>query len=115
MKPFKDYELRNVLGNQYKAINEKIDKLSNEEVMANDLDVLTDNLYQEFYIEPVTVEEEDFEKRSIVQGKIRKYIDPFFRTEYDKEYVDVDGIIASFFIRILARMICLSAGLQHFH
>lgn len=97
MKPFKDYELRNVLGNQYKAINEKIDKLSNEEVMANDLDVLTDNLYQEFYIEPVTVEEEDFEKRSIAQGKIRKYIDPFFRTAYDKEYVDVDGIIASFF------------------
>ncbi len=97
MKPFGDYELRNILGNQYKAINEKIEKLSNEEVMANDQEVLTENLYQEFYIEPITVEEEDFEKRSIVQGKIRKYLDPFFRTMYEKEYVDVDGIIASFY------------------
>ena len=97
MEPFRDYELRNVLGNQYKAIYEKIEKFSNEEIMANDLEVLTENLYQEFYIEPVTVEAEDLQKRSVVQGKIRKYIDPFFRTAYNKEYVDVDGIIASFF------------------
>ncbi len=97
MKPFRDYELRNVLGKQYNAINERIDKFSNEEIIANDLEILTENLYQEYLIEPIIVGEEDFSKRSIVQGKIRRYIEPVFRTMYEKEYVDVDGIIANFY------------------
>lgn len=97
MKPFRDYELRSVLGNQYDAINKKIESFSNEEVMANDIEVLIENLYQEYFIEPIKIYDEEFEKRSIVQGKIRKYIEPFFRTMYEKEYVDVDGIIASFY------------------
>lgn len=97
MKPFRDYELRSVLGNKYDAINKKIESFSNEEVMANDIEVLIENLYQEYFIEPIKIYDEEFEKRSIVQGKIRKYIDSFFRTMYEKEYVDVDGIIASFY------------------
>ncbi len=97
MKPFRDYELRCVLGSQYDAINKKIESFSNEEVMANDIEVLIENLYQEYFIEPIKIYDEEFEKRSIVQGKIRKYIEPFFRTMYEKEYVDVDGIIASFY------------------
>ena len=79
MKPFRDYDLRQVIANQWAAVNKKIDTMSNEEIMANDLDVLAENIYQEFFIEPVTIFEEDFSKRSIKQGKIQKYIDPFFR------------------------------------
>ncbi len=97
MRPFRDNELRNVLANQYKNINKKIDDFSNEEVMANDLEILTENLYQEFYVDPITVDEEELGKRSIVQGKIKKYVDPIFRFENEKEYVDVDGIIARFY------------------
>lgn len=97
MKPFQDYDLRQVIANQWAAVNKKIDTMSNEEIMANDLDVLAENIYQEFFIEPVTIFEEDFSKRSIKQGKIQKYIDPFFRDYSDCEYVEVDGVIAEFY------------------
>ena len=97
MKPFQDYELRKVIANQWAAVHKKIDNLSNEEIMANDLDILAENIYQEFFIEPVTIYEEDFSKRSVKQGKIMKYVDPFFRDYSGKEYVEVDGIIASFY------------------
>ena len=97
MKPFRDYDLRQVIANQWATVNKKIDTMSNEEIMANDLDVLAENIYQEFFIEPVTIFEEDFSKRSIKQGKIQKYIDPFFRDYSDREYVEVDGVIAEFY------------------
>ena len=96
MKPFRDYDLSAVIHNQLEAAHTKIDNMSNEEIMANNLEVLAENIYQEFFIEPITLFDEDFSKRSIQQGKIQKYIDPFFRIESDKEYVEVDGIIASF-------------------
>ena len=97
MEPFRDYDLRQVIANQWAAVNKKIDTMSNEEIMANDLDVLTENIYQQFFIEPVTIFEEDFSKRSIKQGKIQKYIDPFFRDYSDREYIEVDGVIAEFY------------------
>lgn len=97
MKPFRDHDLNSVIANQWAAVHRKIDSMSNEEIVANNLEVLADNLYQEFFIEPVMIYEEDFSKRSIKQGKIKKYIEPFFRDMYEKEYVEVDGIIASFY------------------
>lgn len=97
MKPFRDYELSKVIANQWAAVHKKIDNLSNEEIMANNLDILAENIYQEFFIEPVTIYEEDFSKRSVKQGKIMKYVAPFFRDYSGKEYVEVDGIIASFY------------------
>lgn len=96
MKPYRDYDLSAVIHNQLEAAHTKIDNMSNEEITANNLEVLAENIYQEFFIEPITLFDEDFSKRSIQQGKIQKYIDPFFRIESDKEYVEVDGIIASF-------------------
>lgn len=97
MKPFRDYELSDVLTNQWSAVSRKIDSLTNEEIMANDLDVLADNIYEEFFIEPVKIQEEDFSKRSIRQGRIKKYIEPIFRSPYDnREYVDMDGVIGLF-------------------
>ena len=97
MKPFQEYDLSKVITKQWAVIRKKIDTMSNEEIMANDLDILAENFYQEFYIEPVTVFEEDVSKRSIGQGKIQKYVDPFFRDFYQNEYIEVDGIIAKFY------------------
>ena len=96
MKPFSDYDLSQVIAGQWQAVNKKIDTMSNEEIMANDLEILAENIYQEFFIETVQIYEEDFSKRSIKQGKIQKYIDPFFRDYSGREYVEVDGIIATF-------------------
>ena len=97
MKPFRDYDLRQVIKNLWAEVKKKIDTMSNEEIMANDLDVLVGNIYQEFFIEPVTIFEEDFSKRSIKQGKIQKYIDPFLQDYSDCEYDEVDGVIAEFY------------------
>ena len=97
MKPFRDYDLSKVIANQWASVKSKIDSMSNEEIMANDLEVLAENMYQEFFIEPVTIFEEDFSQRSIKQGKIQKYIDPFFRDYSGREYVEIDGVIAEFY------------------
>ena len=65
MKPFRDFELSQVISNQWAAVHKKIDSMSNEVIMANDIDDLAENVYQEFFIEPVTIYDEDFfqEKR----------------------------------------------------
>ena len=97
MKPFQDYNLSNVIANKWTDVNKKIDAISNEEIMANDLDVLAENIFQEFFIEPVTIFEEDFSKRSVRQGKIQIFIDPLFRLYSGREYDEVDGVIAEFF------------------
>lgn len=97
MKPFRDHELRDIVENQWANVLNRIDSMPNEEIMANDLDILADNIYQEFFIEPVEIFDEDFSRRSIKQGKIKRYIDPFFRDYSNKEYVYVDGVIGDFY------------------
>ena len=39
--------------------------------MANDLENLANNLYEEFHIEPVKIMDEEFSKRHIGQAKIK--------------------------------------------
>lgn len=97
MKPFQDYDISEVVANQWELVHNKIDTMSNEEIMANDLDILSENIYQQFFIEPVTIFEEDLSKRTIEQGKIRKYVEHVFSRYSDLEYVEVDGIIAVFY------------------
>ena len=96
MKPFSDYDLSQIIANQWLKVHKKIDSLTNEEIMGNELAILAENIYQEFYIAPVSILEEDFSKRSIRQGKIQRYVDPFLRDYYGKEYVEIDGVRATF-------------------
>jgi len=97
MKLFRDYELRSVLTEHLNKAYGKIDSLTNEEIMANNLDILADNFFEEFYIEHIEIGEEDFSKRSIEQGKIKRYLDPFFAEVTRGSYVYEDGIIAVFY------------------
>lgn len=97
MKPFWDCDLSRVIAKQKEDAQKKIDSMSNEEIMANDLSILAENIYQEFFIEPVEIFEEDFSKRDIKQGKVRRFIEPFLRGYEEKEYVDIDGVIATFY------------------
>ncbi len=97
MQPFHDYRLRDVLEDKRAEIRKKIDGMSNEVIMANDLEILAENIYQEFFIEPVTVFEEDFGRRRIVQKKIIKYIEPFLRDYNGHEYVELDGVATYFY------------------
>ena len=45
MKPFRDHELRDIIDNQWARVLDRIDTMPNEEIMANDLDILADNIY----------------------------------------------------------------------
>ena len=60
MQPFNDWDLAIVLGANKQEMVKKIDAFKNEEIMANDLEVLASNLYEEFRIEPVEIMDEDF-------------------------------------------------------
>lgn len=97
MYPFNDFELRAVIANQHKKLSEWIEKYTNDEIMANDLDLLADNCYEKFYIEPVVIGEEEFKKRSIEQSKIRQERDRIFRNMDGQDFVDVDGITMRFY------------------
>ena len=97
MQPFKDMDLGMVLSANIQKMVAKVDSFKNEEIMANDLEILASNLYEEFRIEPVEITDEEFDKRHIEQAKIKKRIDPFFRDYYEKEYVEVDGVIMTFY------------------
>ena len=97
MKPFMGRDLSAVLDNLKKKLEAKVDSYSNEEIMANNLELLASNLYEEFYIEPVIIREEDLSRRSVEQGKVRRLADPFFRNVPRKEYIEVDGVIMTFY------------------
>jgi len=97
MRPFHDYDLSKVIQNQTSKLCEQIEKYSNDEIMANDLNLLADNCYEQFFIEPIDICEEEFDKRSIVQRKIKRRVDPFWRDVRGQEYVLVDGLSLTFF------------------
>lgn len=97
MKPFRDALLGDYLAQISRRIYKKIESLTNEEIMSNDLDILANNIYEEFYVLPITLMDEDTDKRSIKQKKVTKYIEPFFRDFSGREYIEVDGVRASFY------------------
>ena len=70
MQPFKDMDLGMVLSANIQKMVAKVDSFKNEEIMANDLEILASNLYEEFRIEPVEITDEEFDKRHIEQAKI---------------------------------------------
>lgn len=97
MKPFYEFELSDVIKTQWEKVKDKIDRFTNEVIMANDVEVLAENIYQEFYIEPITLYDEDFSKRTVKQQKIKRRVDPFIRVYYENDYVIVDGVSISFY------------------
>jgi hypothetical protein len=55
MRPFHDYNLNKIIQNQSSNLREQIEKYSNDEIMANDLNILADNCYEQYFIEPVII------------------------------------------------------------
>lgn len=96
MKPFGEINLGDFLRDRSEKMKKAIALLSNEEIMANDLALLVGNFYEQFFMQPVTIAEEDFSQRVIVQSNIKKRIDPLFRDVYHKEYIEVDGVVMTF-------------------
>ena len=97
MKPFCDIDLGRALMAGKEKMKAKIDSFTNDEIMANDIELLADNMYEEFYIQPVVIHDEDLTRRKVSQSKIRRYVDSHFREIYGREYIDVDGFEMSFY------------------
>jgi len=97
MRPFRDIDLGMSLNLNKQKMAAKVDSFKNEEIMANDLEILSSNLYGEFRIEPVEIMDEEFSKRHIGQAKVKKRIDPFLQDFYGKEYTEVDGVVMVFY------------------
>ena len=98
MRPFEDKLLSDYLDSRARKINDYIENwVSNDVIMGNDLDILADNIYEQFYVLPIVLYEEDISRRMIKQKKVREYSAPYFRNITGREYVDVDGFCASFY------------------
>lgn len=97
MRSLRNIDLEVSLNSDKQKMAAKVDSFKNEEIMANDLEILVGNLYEEFRIESVEIMDEEFCKRHIEQAKIKKWINPLFRHYYGKEYEEVDGIVMIFY------------------
>lgn len=96
MKLFRDYELRTIFTNIEDKLKRYIKDFSNDEIMANSLEILAENCYQKFFIEPIIIFEENYSKRNMTQGSFKKYIEPIWRDYNNCEYIDVEGIKIEF-------------------
>ena len=108
MIPFQEYDLRQMLENQFLSVNKKIDSMSNEEIMANDLEVIAENLYQEFFVEPITLQEEDFAKRKISQVKLGSVLIHFIMDYIQKTILKLMVLLLYFVFRIMEKKSCLN-------
>ena len=74
MRPFRDIDLGSSLIFNKQKMAAKVDSFKNEEIMANDLEILAGNLYEEFRIEPVEIMDEEFSKRQIGRASCRERV-----------------------------------------
>jgi hypothetical protein len=91
MLPFKDYDLFSIIKNLGPKLENRIANFTNEEILANDLEILADVCFEEFKITPVTLFEEDLTRREITQKNIQK------RSVFNENFINIDGFSAQFF------------------
>lgn len=64
---FSSMTVEDLFNEQKNKISNKVDVFTKEEIVANDLKILAENLYQEFYIAIVDIQEESKQEREIKQ------------------------------------------------
>lgn len=97
MKPFRGIDLREHLSKQKEKLKQAISQYSNDEIMANDINILADNLYEQFYVQPVTIFEEDTTRRSIREQKIQRQSTMYYFNSHSSDTVEVDGVCITFY------------------
>ena len=95
MKPFCTYDLGNSLRDVSAKVSARIDGFTDEELMANDVDILRRNVYEEFKIIPVCIDDSVMPKPTVIRGKVEKYLDPARYFDGGRTIM-VDGITLSF-------------------
>lgn len=95
MQPFRKYDLTQSLYAIPEKVRARVDEFTDAELMANDVDILCRNLYAEFRIEPVVIDDATMPKPVVLRGKIEKYLDHIHYFEGGRTII-VDGITLSF-------------------
>ena len=96
VKLFSERTTNEIIEAQRNKVSNKIENLSNEEIIANDLEILKDNIYQEFFIEPITIHEEDFSRRKIEQSKVKREINSFIPGYIYKGHNEIDSVLTEY-------------------
>lgn len=95
MQPFCTYDLANSLRDLFAKVDVRIDRFTDDELMANDVEILCRNVYEEFKVIPISIDDAVIPKPIPVRGKVDKYLDSM---HYDNggRTIKVDGITLSF-------------------
>ena len=78
MIPFQTYDLSNSLRAVSAKVKVRIDEFADDELMANDVDILCRNVYEEFKVIPVSIDDVVSPKPTAMRGKVEKYLNPVF-------------------------------------
>lgn len=94
--PFNEYELSNVIQEREAYVNAEVERLSNDEILANSEEILADNLYERNRFIPVEILEEDINKRKSSMKKIK--VQNSFAFAGEPPYFLVDGVLMDFYV-----------------
>ena len=97
MTPFTRGSLSGIFEANNQKLKEYINKYSDDEIMANDLDLLAENCYEALKIESISIGDEDISMRSAQQTKINRQLSNFDRQFYGHDYVTIDGVKLKFY------------------
>ena len=92
MKPFRDYEIRNIIESRKNSIKDYISSLTDDEIISNQDEVIIHNMIEKYQFTLVTIEEELLENRKISKTVVKKQ-NSFYRDDpYESEYWEIDGV-----------------------
>ena len=96
MRPFCTYDLDACLRTIPEKVKMRVDAFTDAELMANDIEILCRNVYEEFRVVPISISDDAFPpKPTVARGKVEKFLD---RVHYfdGGRTIMVDGITLSF-------------------
>lgn len=90
MQLFREGELSREFKSRKAHIEQEIDKLSDDDIMSGQDDIILNNVYEKYKINPIVLEDEVVENQELQHTKIKK-LNPFPR-DYSPNYFLVDGV-----------------------
>jgi len=98
MKLFREYDLESMLVNNTNKAKDRIKSLSNEQLLGNDIEILSTNYYEEFHFDNLTIYNEDATKRKIDLGQIEVLADPMYAQMYNSRFVTIEGYKVTLYV-----------------
>ncbi len=93
MKPFRDYEIRNIIDARKNEIKDYIQSLSDEEAMSGQDETIIHNMIEKYKLELVEIQEEVKENRKIEKTTIKLPNMFYDRNDpFESQYWEIEGI-----------------------